>query len=176
METKPLFKDTCIDTLAEFVKRYRERHGVPEGIDVVSKTQDEEPVITSERPTNSCWERYGQERCSLEQIDTGSGGSSGDGYEQITSGAIERVYSTVHAAYPPTRMDSGCGSKEEASSESRQANCLTVQAGPAGDGTQATIQASMRVPLALFGWLGLRDSAVVSHQETRVLESSLVGG
>jgi hypothetical protein len=204
METRPLFKDTCVDTLAEFVKRYRERHGVPEGIDVISKSQDEEPVITSERPTNSCWEsreikgdekkswlcaegtsravanrcceRYGQERCSLEQLNTGSGGSSGDGNEQIASGAIERVYSTVHAAYPPARMDSGCGSQEQASSESRQANCLAVQAAPAGDGTQATIQASMRVPLALFGWLGLRDSAVVSHQETRVLESSLVGG
>jgi hypothetical protein len=202
MDTQPLFKDSCVDPLPELVKRYKERYKVPEGVSVLTRVKDEAPVITSEPPTNSCWEsreikqgdskswmcaegasrfvanrcceKYGRERCTLEQINSGQGGSVGDSYERLANGAIERAYTTVQAAYPPARMDAACGGLKGDGTPG-QNNCVMIQAGPDGEGDKATVQASMQVPLSLFDWLGLGGNTVVSHRETRVLERALVG-
>jgi hypothetical protein len=70
-------------------------------------------------------------------------------------------------------MDLACGVTPDG--EPSEDDCIAIQAGPAGNGTQARVQASMRVPLALFDWFGMENHTVVQYEETRTLESSLVG-
>jgi hypothetical protein len=199
--TGPLFKNTCVDELAGFVEKYREDNDIPPSIGVGTIVKQEKPVISPEKPTNRCIEHspisgppgeswlcaerasyavannccriHGEENCSIEPIAMGSGGGENGGFDQIVEGAVERTFETVQAAYPPVKMDLTCGQTPDGAPS--EDGCIDIQAGPADNGTRARVQASMRVPLALFGWLGMEDHAVVQYEETRTLESSLAG-
>jgi hypothetical protein len=197
----PVFENTCVDELAQFIKEYREKHKVPDSIAINSLVSRETPVIADAPPSNSCWkhnpidgrpgqswlcadqasyvvankccEKYGAANCSLERVVIGGGGGDKGSFNQIVEGARERTLQTVQAAYPPAKMDLTCGVTPDG--EPSEDDCIAIQAGPAGNGTQARVQASMRVPLALFDWFGMENHTVVQYEETRTLESSLVG-
>jgi hypothetical protein len=196
----PMYRNTCTDLLPGLIEKYRKDHNVPPSIDIPSGEQEQEPVITDREP-NSCWEykkitketqgtwlcaeassyavanncckKYGPERCSLEQITLGGGGGNSGGFEQIIEGARQRTLETVQASYPRARMDMACGQTPDGSPT--EADCIDIQAGPEANGTQARVQASMRVPLALLDWFGLEDNTLVQYEESRMLESALVG-
>ena len=102
-----------------------------------------------------------------------TGGGNGDGFDQIIEGARQRTLETVQASYPRARMDMACGQTPDGSPT--EADCIDIQAGPEANGTQARVQASMRVPLALLDWFGLEDNTLVQYEESRMLESALVG-
>jgi hypothetical protein len=196
----PMYRNTCTDLLPGLIEKYRKDHNVPPSIDIPSGEQEQEPVITDREP-NSCWEykkitketqgtwlcaeassyavanncckKYGPERCSLEQITLGGGGGNSGGFEQIIEGARQRTLETVQASYPRARMDMACGQTPDG--RPSEADCIDIQAGPEANGTQARVQASMRVPLALLDWFGFEDNTLVQYEESRMLESALVG-
>jgi hypothetical protein len=195
-----MYRNTCTDLLPGLIEKYRKDHNVPPSIDIPSGEQEQEPVITDREP-NSCWEykkitketqgtwlcaeassyavanncckKYGPERCSLEQITLGGGGGNSGGFEQIIEGARQRTLETVQASYPRARMDMACGQTPDG--RPSEADCIDIQAGPEANGTQARVQASMRVPLALLDWFGFEDNTLVQYEESRMLESALVG-
>jgi hypothetical protein len=197
----PLFENTCVDELSQFIKEYREKHKVPDSIGINPAVSPEAPVIADAPPSNSCWtyqpingrpgqswlcaehasyavankccEKYGAANCTLERVTLGTSGGDAGTFDQIVAGAKERTLETVQAAYPPAKMDITCGVTPDG--EPSEDDCIAIQAGPAGNGTHARVQASMRVPLALFDWFGMENHTVVQYEETRTLESSLVG-
>jgi len=196
----PMFLNTCQDLLPGLIEEYRKQHRVPGPITISPVRKAEEPIITDQEPNecwkhnkipkdtrgtwvcaeassyavaNNCCKKYGPERCSLEQITLGGGGGNGGGFDQLIEGARQRTFETVQAAYPPARMDLACG--QPADGQPTEDDCIAIQAGPDANGTQAKVQASMRVPLALFDWFGLEKNTVVQYEESRTLESALVG-
>lgn len=196
-----LFKNTCVDELAGFVEKYREKHQIPAPIGVGVLERTEPAVIARQEPTggcveyqpitdqpgqswlcaeqasyavaNTCCKTYGDTDCSIEPVRVGDGGGQDGGVTQIVEGARQRAFTTVQAAYPPATMDLTCG--QTAEGEPSANDCLTIQAGPADNGRRARVQAAMRVPLALFDWFGMKNYTVVQYEETRALESALVG-
>jgi hypothetical protein len=198
----PLYKNTCVDELAGFIKRYREKNHIPDQAPVNSYVRNETPLIEDAPPDDSCREyrpiinepgkswlcadhasyvvanaccaKYGAHNCALERIADGVGGGQSGGYNQIIEGARQRTFTTVQTAYPAARMEAVCGQTSDG--EPSSDNCIAIAAGPVDNGTSARMQASMRVPLALFDWFGLGNHTIVQYEETRVLESALVEG
>lgn len=194
-----IFKNTCVDMLAGFIDQYREKHTIPSLVEVRVAEREESPVITREEPSNTCWEHhaidgnasgswlcaerasyavashcckmYGDDSCALEEVSRGEG--YGGSLGEIIEGARNRVFETVQVAYPPAKMDLTCGHTPDG--EPDEDGCIAIQAGPVDNGMRARVQASMRVPLALFDWFGMENHTVVQHEETRALENSLVG-
>ncbi len=197
----PVFSNTCVDELAQFIKEYRIKHNVPDSIGINSLVTQSSPVITDVPPSNSCWkydpipdrpgqswlcaeqasyavankccEKYGAANCSLERVAVGDSGGSAGSFNQIIEGAKRRTLETVQAAYPPAKMDLTCGVTQDG--EPSENDCIAIDVGSVDDGRQARVQAAMRVPLALFEWFGMADHTVVQYEETRTLESALVG-
>lgn len=197
----PVFENTCVDELAKFISEYRQKHNVPDAIQINSLVTQQPPVIADAPPSNSCWryhpitgrpgqswlcaeqalyavaneccEKYGVENCSLERVTIGDGGGDAASFNQIVEGARQRTLETVQAAYPSAKMDLTCGAIQDG--QPSVDDCIAIEVGSAGAGTQARVQASMRVPLALFDWFGMANHTVVKYEETRTLESSLVG-
>lgn len=200
-QSGPLYKNTCVDELPGFIEKYRKEQNIPEQAPVYSYTRQETPVISKNPPDDSCREfnpidgpsgrnwlcaerssyavanncckTYGEQDCSIERVSVGDGGGQGGGFGQVVEGARQRTLQTVQAAYPPAKMDLTCG--QNAAGEPSEDDCIDIQAGPVDNGTRARVQASMRVPLALFDWFGMDNHTVVQYEETRTLESSLVG-
>ncbi|MFN5061270.1 MAG: hypothetical protein ACK5GN_00330 [Pseudomonadota bacterium] len=200
-EIGPLYADTCGSALPDLIKRYRKRYAVPDAVPVNSYQRPEIPVITDEIPrdpcraytqietgsgrswicaerapyavANTCCKRYGASNCSLESVTVGEGGGSSGGYDQLIEAARQRAFMTTQAAYPPARMDLSCG--QDAAGEPSDDDCIAIRVAPAENNTSAQMRASIRVPLALFDWFGLGNHTVVQYEETRKLESALVG-
>lgn len=198
----PLYKNTCVDELAGFIKRYREKRHIPDQAPVNSYASIETPLIEDTPPddpcrdsrpitnapgqswlcadhasyvvANACCAKYGEQNCALERITVGDGGGESGGYNEIIEGARQRTFMTVQTAYPAARMEAACGQTPEG--EPSADNCVAITAGAVDNGASARMQASMRVPLALFDWFGLGNHTVVQYEETRVLESALVEG
>lgn len=197
----PLYKNTCVDELAGFIEKYRKENQIPDQAPVNSYERAETPVISKNPPdsncreykqidgrpgrswlcaerasyavANNCCQTYGEQDCSIERVTIGAGDGEGGGFGQVVEGARQRTLQTVQAAYPPAKMDLSCG--QNADGEPSDDDCINIQAGPVDNGTRARVQASMRVPLALFDWFGMDNHTVVQYEETRTLESSLVG-
>lgn len=181
--TGALFKDRCRDLMGEFVRLYRERYGVPEGISAGVYEAPRGSVISANEPNGcleyepiggedggkrrvcaegvsyavaeGCCKKYGWDGCVIEAAGGDGDGEdlSGGGTGQVFDGARQRTLTTVQAAYPPARSDIECGNGST-DSGSEQSDCLQVTAEATDNGRGAKMRAALRVPLRILDIFG----------------------
>lgn len=191
--SQPFFNNTCTDISARFVEQYRQRHQVPDEVDVPVLIQTQPAVYSAVAPTDSCqeFEESGdgdtdellcasastrgvarrccerhEGRCRLEALPTDSfGGDAGTGADGLLTRASERAIETIQAAYPSAQSGVVC--------EAGLVNCIQIETALVNDETEAQVRASVAVPMSILGWLGFSEEAVIESEQTRILESSL---
>lgn len=190
-----LQKPSCPDIVEELKREYRKKHPtVPPQVSVDAMVEPAQPEGAAAPPGNPCQKyetggvgeevlcasgvaHYVAEQCCAERggacrvENVSAGGSAGN--QAVWQGRVAlaalRAEETVRAAYPRAQS---VGSAQCAPDASR---CLQIQGATLDNATRVQLSASMQVPLALLGWLGLQDMVTVQYSETRTLEAALVG-
>jgi hypothetical protein len=114
-----------------------------------------------------CAERGGV--CRIESVSADNSAGSASVWQGRIALARARAEETVRIAYP--RVQS-VGSAPCSATAKR---CLQIQGATLDNESRVQLTASLQVPLALLGWLGLQDMSTVQYSETRTLETALMG-
>jgi hypothetical protein len=114
-----------------------------------------------------CAERGGV--CRIEGVTSGGSSGSASVWQGRIALARARAEETVRTAYPRVQSVGSAPCSAEAK------RCLQIQGATLDNDSRVQLTASLQVPLALLGWVGLQDMSTVQYTETRTLETALMG-
>lgn len=188
----PFNATTCGSREEEARRLYQTREKIPQDATISIVTLPSSAVFSAEQPTGQCAvfrEAQGGTRellcgrglseaeaerccaasggrCRKQSVILGADASGEQARLSILSAAQRRVVEAVRAGYPSAVYQPVC--------EVSAHNCLEVATSLQENDSQAVVSAKVSVPLRLLG-VFTKESTVVQHSTTRVLERTTLG-